>query len=944
MEFPSPRTEEIWNHFQQDLSPDNVSALASIPGIFEVLDASEFVVLQCQRHTDMVIRLHKDGLLEKSYTEGELRALLLAAFADVSDEAQLAKIVRTFRRQQMVRIIWRDLTRVAALNETLEDLSELADACVDETVKILFEWAVKKSGMPRDAQGNAQEMIVIGMGKLGARELNLSSDIDLIFAYPERGQTDGVKPLDNEQFFTRLARKIIKVIGENTVDGFVFRVDTRLRPFGDAGPLVIPLGFFEDYLQAQAREWERYAMVKARVISGSRESEEVFWQLVKPFVYRRYLDYGAIESIRDMKKLIANEMHHRGMDANIKLGMGGIREIEFIGQAFQLIRGGRDPDLQIRPIQRVLKLLAEKQILPPHEVNALLAAYEFLRLTENRLQAWQDGQTHVLPADDEGCERLARSMSFASWDDFAEVLQGHRNRVQGYFDSLFAAPQAENAKNEIFAETWQEGLSDEVAIYRLDLAGFEHSEQAWQGLQEFRQSSAFRFLGENGRRRLDQLMPLLLEAVAASPNADLLLARVLPFLESIARRTAYLALMVENPLVLSQLVRLMGESVWIAELISRHPLLLDELIDPRRLYTPLKREALQEELEQSLSSVEGDEEQSMERFRQFVQTSTLRVAAADVARVIPVEVVSDYLTEIAEVVSDSVYRSAFAFLSAKHGVPQSTIGSESGFAVIAYGKLGGFELGYSSDLDLVFLHDSKSSTAMTNGGKQVANDVFYARLGQRMIHQYSTRMSSGTLYEIDMRLRPNGKSGLLVSSMTAFEKYQNEEAWTWEHQALVRARAIAGDPVTMAGFEAVRRMVLSHKRAAGKLQQEVREMREKMRESLDKSDEMNLDIKQGVGGIADIEFMVQYAVLRWACDYPELLDWTDNARLLEVLAKHSLLPEEQSEQLLKAYRSYRAEYHHRSLQKQEGMVAREQFAADSEVVTRAWQKLMLEPV
>jgi len=938
------RLESVKAQLADHLENEQYAAISSIAGFEEVINASDYVVQQCLRKTGQLFEGLDKQLIEQSYQAGELRALLCGQLDQVEDELTLAAKLRIFRRQQMVRIIWRDIAQLAPLNETLEDLSELADACVDEALKHLFAWAVAKSGMPRDAQGHAQELVVIGMGKLGARELNLSSDIDLIFLYPERGETDGRRPIDNEKFFTRLSRQLIKAIGENTAEGFVFRVDTRLRPFGDAGPLAIPLGFLEDYLQGQAREWERYAMVKARVISGSASSEQAFSELVRPFVYRRYLDYGAIESIREMKKLIANEMHNRGMDANIKLGMGGIREIEFIGQAFQLIRGGRDPDLQVRPIQQVLALLAKKEILPPHEVKDLLAAYEFLRLTENRLQAWNDEQTHILPEDKERRLILAQSMGYEDWPGFSRMLDQHRQKVQGYFDLLFAAPQADEAEEAIFSEVWQEGLAEEVAIRRLDLAGFDHSEKIWKQLHDFRQSSAFRYLGENGRRRMDQLMPLLLEAIAAADHSDLLLERIIPFLESITRRTAYLAMMVENPMVLSQLLRLMGESVWIAAQITRHPLLLDELIDPRRLYAPLKKQALQEELEIILSPVLDDEEQSMERLRQFRQASMLRVAAADVASVIPIEVVSDYLTEIAEVISDTVYRSALQTMAGKYGKPQSTMGKESGFAVIGYGKVGGFELGYSSDLDLVFVHDSQSGTAVTDGIKQIANDVFYARLGQRMIHQYTTRMPSGTLYEIDMRLRPNGNSGLLVTSLKAFEKYQMEEAWTWEHQALVRARAIAGDPQTMAGFEEIRRQVLSVSRDAGKLQKDVREMREKMRDSLDKSDDTHLDIKQGRGGIADIEFMVQYAVLRWAKAYPDLLDWSDNARTLETLAKHRLLDGDLADRLLVAYRAYRAEYHHRSLQQEEGIVVREKFEQQSRLVQSAWQALMIEPI
>jgi glutamate-ammonia-ligase adenylyltransferase len=939
------RTEIFFARLAENHPLQLVEDIRAIPGCAAVIDSSDYVTQQSLLHPGVVLDLQQQGLLQRDYQPGEMRRLLQAQLEDVADESRLSMQLRLFRRQQMLRIIWRDISRLAPLNTTLEDLSELADVCVDEALQRLYAWATPRSGVPRDAEGKVQHMIVIGMGKLGARELNLSSDIDLIFLYPEKGQTDGERPLDNEQFFTRLARQLIKAIGENTAQGFVFRVDTRLRPFGDAGPLVIPLSFLEDYLHSQAREWERYAMVKARVISGDAMARQEVWQLVRPFVYRRYLDFGAIESIRDMKKLIVNELQHRGMDHNIKLGMGGIREIEFIGQAFQLIRGGRDSDLQVRPIQQVLKLLAEKDMLPQHEVDDLLSAYEFLRLTENRLQAWKDEQTHILPTDADGRERLARSMQFDSWDEFHDRLQLHRNKVQGYFDLLFAAPQAEVEQKHPMTQLWQGGQTPDEAARLLLQAGFGDAEQSYSALLEFQNSSACRFLGERGRRRLDELMPMLLEAVAGSPQPDSLLLRMLEFIESIARRTAYLALLVENPMVLSQLIRLMRESVWIAEQIVRHPILLDELIDPRRLYSPLKKEALQHELDILMGLLDADDqEQRMERLRQFVQANTLRVAAADVSEVIPVEVVSDYLTEIAEVATANVYRSSFDYLRQRHGMPQSIAGEQSGFAVIGYGKLGGYELGYSSDLDLVFVHDSQTAIAMTDGDKAVANDVFYARLGQRMIHLFTARTPSGVLYEIDMRLRPNGNSGLLVSSLKAFEQYQLGEAWTWEHQALVRARPVAGDPITIAEFEAVRRRVLSQRRDAVALQREVRDMREKMRASLDQSDAANLDIKQGLGGIADIEFMVQYAVLRWACDYPRLLEWTDNARLLEVLASEALITEQDANSLLKAYRAYRASYHHRSLQKMRGLVAREEFAEATATVTAMWQTLMVDAV
>jgi glutamate-ammonia-ligase adenylyltransferase len=940
MEFRNSHEQAAYQKIKDALPADVLEKLVALPKALLILDSSDYVLQQFIRHSAQMRVLLDDELLVRKLKDGELRSILIHQLEAVENEAGLSELLRNFRRLHMVRMIWRDIAHLANLNETLEDLSELADVCVDESAKLLYSWAIKKYGVPRDAEGNAQELIVIGMGKLGARELNLSSDIDLIFLYPGRGQTDGDKRIDNEQFFTRLARQLIKAIGENTAHGFVFRVDTRLRPFGDSGPLVIPLGFLEDYLFSQAREWERYAMVKARVISGSSLAVEEFSALVRPFVFRRYLDYGAIESIREMKKMIGREMHARGMDANIKLGLGGIREIEFIGQAFQLIRGGREPELQIRPIQQVLKLLGKKNILPMHEVSDLLSAYEFLRLTENRLQAWKDEQTHILPDIPEQRERLARSMKYPDWTAFAVDLQSHRERVQGYFDSLFAAPQVEKAEENAFAEIWLELVDEATALKRLELAGFSEPETAWRRLQDFRHSPGCEFMPENGKRRLNQLMPIMLEAIAGREMMDSLLARIIPLLENIVRRTAYLALMVENPLVLSQLVRLLAKSEWVADQITRHPLLLDELIDPRNLYHPLKKQSLKQDIDSAMLAAGNDEEQGMERMRQFVQANMLRVAAADLTNAIPVNVVSDYLSDIAEVACETVLNRAYDLLTQKHGRPGNIEGHESGFAIIAYGKLGGFELGYSSDLDLVFLHSSQSSTDMTDGQKPLANDVFYARMARKMIAEFTTRMASGQLYEIDMRLRPNGNSGLLVTSLKAFQNYQLNDAWTWEHQALIRARAIAGDPQTIAAFEQIRREVLAVRRDPVKLQGEIRDMREKMRESLDKTSDVHFDLKQGAGGIADIEFMVQYAVLRWAVDYPDLLVWTDNARLLETLANNSLIEQSEFEALLAAYWAYRGEYHHLSLQNEKGLVGAERFEKEREIVRAMWQKLM----
>ncbi len=907
-----------------------------------VFEASEFAALACTRHPALLQALVASGDLARAYGAGELRSRLAVALDGAADEPALHAALRRFRRAQMVRIVWRDLTLAASLAETLEDLTELADACIDAALERLHHWAVAQYGTPRDAEGTPLRLVVIGMGKLGARELNLSSDIDLIYAYPAAGETDGRRALANEEFFTRVAQRLTRALDAVTADGFVFRVDLRLRPFGDSGPLVVSFDAFEDYCQAQAREWERYAMIKARVVAGDRDAAGQLATTLRPFVYRRYLDFGAIESLRDMKRLISQELHRKGMDANVKLGPGGIREIEFIGQAFQLVRGGRDADLRIRPILPVLEQVGAKGLLPPFVVRELTEAYVFLRRVENRIQAWRDEQTHLLPADPVGRLRLARAMGFGDWESFAAVLERHRRRVQAHFDGVFAAPHTEEGPQERpLAEVWRQPGSEEDTRLALAAAGFDDPAQAQARLDAFRDAPAVRVLGPRGRERMDQLMPLVLEAVAVSGQPALVLDRVLHVLEAIARRTAYLALLVENPLALSQLVRLTGGSLWVANELAAHPVLFDELLDPRRLYTPLRLAELREEVAAQLASVDpDDDEQQMERLRQFARSNRLRVAAADMAGAIPLMVVSDYLTWIAEAATAQVLEHAWRYLVARHGRPTEVEGADKGFAVIAYGKLGGLELGYGSDLDLVFLHGNRSASAATDGARSIANDLYYARLGQRMIHLYTARTASGVLYEVDVRLRPNGNAGLLVSSLDAFAAYQKNDAWTWEHQALLRARPIAGDARVAACFEAIRREVLGRPRDAAVLRVEVREMREKMRATLDRSGHGRFDVKQGSGGVADIEFMVQYLALRWAHEHPALLDWTDNIRQLETLARLGLIDARTAQQLTDAYRAFRGVIHRNALQEEPALAPDRLLGTERRLVQGLWRTLM----
>lgn len=927
----------IPQQWQQLLSNDNSLSDSAK----DVLTGSDYVTQWGLRQPERAEALLVSGDLQQTYDEQGFQTRLAAMLADVADEPQLHQKLRQFRQREMARIIWRDLSGWADLAETVRELSALADACIEQTLSLLHDWLAKDFGQPLDSNGESQQLLVIGMGKLGAGELNLSSDIDLIFAYSEDGETQGGRrSLSNEEFFVRLGRKLIQALDNVTADGFVFRVDMRLRPFGDSGALAASFDSLENYYQTQGREWERYAMIKARVITGSEHAKQTLADMLSPFVFRRYLDYGMFESLREMKAMIAGQLHNKGMEDNIKLGAGGIREIEFIGQVFQLIYGGRDKELQQRPILTILDLLAERQSLSSYAVEELKAAYDFLRRTEHRIQAWQDKQTHLLPQDEEDRGRLANLMGFDEWTTFDEVLKQHRQSVQDHFEQVLTAPQAdENTNDSVVLFT----SSDEIKADYLKQLGYQQPGDVVVELDKLLSSHVCRSLSDVGRSRLDRLLPLLVQAAANVNNTDECLLRLLPFVEAIMRRSVYMALLVENPLALSQLVRLCAASPWISSQLARHPVLLDELLDPRNLYQIPDRQQQTTLLTQFLMSAdESDLEQQMNLLREFRQIAALHVAAADVTDVLPLMRVGDQLTELAEVMLANVLKQAWQFLVAKHGRPpaiKSDDIEECGFTVLAYGKLGGLELGYGSDLDLVFIYsDEKENQGATDGDRPLDVTVFYTRLAQRMIHLMSTTTSAGTLYEIDMRLRPSGASGLLVSTLSGFAEYQQGDAWTWEHQALVRARCVVGDTNLAQQVVEIRQDVLAVERDQNKLAIEVRDMRAKMREQLDKSTAELFDLKQGVGGITDIEFMVQYAVLAWSQTLPELLVYTDNIRILDALVDTTKLNKQDGKMLAGAYRFYRKLANRCVLQEMPACVSRSEVAVYQARVEAIWQR------
>ncbi|BAP78062.1 MULTISPECIES: bifunctional [glutamate--ammonia ligase]-adenylyl-L-tyrosine phosphorylase/[glutamate--ammonia-ligase] adenylyltransferase [Stutzerimonas] len=928
-----------------------------------VCAASDFVSEQVSRDPELLLQLAESGLLERSLKAGEMRAVLAELLSDCPDEESLANRLRRFRNRQQVRIIWRDLTRQADLAETCGDLSDMADACIDLAYQWLYERHCEQFGVPTGRRsGEAQQMVILGMGKLGARELNLSSDIDLIFGYPEGGETVGTKrSLDNQEFFIRLGQRLIKALDAPTLDGFVFRVDMRLRPYGSSGSLVLSFNALEQYYQDQGRDWERYAMIKARVVGGSEAAGKELLEMLRPFVYRRYLDFSAIDALRTMKQLIQQEVRRKGMAANIKLGSGGIREVEFIAQAFQLIHGGRDLSLQQRPLLKVLATLAGQGYLPPAAVEELREAYEFLRYTEHALQAIDDRQTQMLPDNQIDCDRVALIMGFSDWEAFHQQLLHWRGRVDWHFRQVIADPdEDESAEGESLVggewlPLWEQDWDEEFACRQLSDAGFRDGQTACQRLAALRSGSQVRTMQRLGRERLDAFIPRLLAQAVEQDDPDLVLERVLPLVEAVARRSAYLVLLTENPGALQRLLELCAGSPWIAEQIARFPLLLDELLNAGRLFSPPLAPELAAELRERLARIpEDDLEQQMEALRHFKLAHRLRVAASEIAGTLPLMKVSDYLTWLAEAILEEVLALAWRHTVARHGQPGRVDGSlcDPAFIILGYGKVGGIELGHGSDLDLVFIHDGDPN-AETDGAKPIDGAQFFTRLGQRIIHLLTTQTTSGQLYEVDMRLRPSGVSGLLVSSLNAFSRYQSEEAWTWEHQALVRARVLVGCPQLAKDFESVRASVLGRSRDLEQLRGEVSEMRTKMRDNLgtrstqagtaDKAflAEGEFNLKQDAGGIVDIEFMVQYAALAWSHQHPQLLRYTDNIRILDGLEQAGLMTGDEVRLLQDAYKAYRAAAHRQSLQKLPGVVSGDQFHDERRAVMRIWRELGL---
>ena len=943
-----------WQDWCQSCQSQNLSTEIPMPlsRVGRVWACSEFVARLCTRKPHLLKSLLDQGL-ESDLVLSDYKTRIEQAIAEAADNDEaVMEALRLQRQQEMLRIAWRDLDDLASLEQVLAELSDFAETMVSVTLDYLHNQAVEVMGVPMSEDGEPQSMLVLGMGKLGGHELNFSSDIDLIFVYPEEGETQGGRRLSNHEFFLRLARKLVKFLNETTKDGFVFRVDTRLRPYGESGPLVMGFAAVEHYYQSQGRDWERYAMIKARALAGDQADIDYLESMLRPFVYRRYLDFSAFESIREMKAMIEVEVRRKGIEDNVKLGRGGIREVEFIGQTFQLLRGGHDTSLQLRGIMEVLDLLKAMKLLDSHEVEQLQQAYRFLRRLENRIQMNRDAQAHNLPVDDTDRQRLALAMGATNWPSLLPEIEAHRNNVHEVFQTIISREEDEGSADEVQARammSYWSNVADRAELQHwLTDHGFSDVEAVLVKLDAFHADARIRHLSEQASQRLLKLLSKLVQAIAAFPEPATLLDRVLQILIAVAGRQIYLNLLLEYPQARAQMLSLCAASAWFVQQLMAHPLLLDELLDAGELYQSKDYQALAQELEYLLSSVPaGDLEQVMDRLRQFKNTQVMKTAVLDVNHILSVTDVGSTLSHIAEVILVKVLQLAWDEIGQKHGLPTCIIDGKEvfpGIAIAAYGKLGGHELGYGSDLDIVFLHNSAGEKQQTQGNaageKVIDNFTFFSRVAQKVLHILATRMASGLLYETDIRLRPEGKSGLMVSSLNAFEQYQREKAWTWEHQALIRARIVAGNDHVRQEFDRIRLSVLAVKREAEALCGDVAQMRYRMRDHLGSKETMLFDIKQDAGGIVDIEFLAQAGVLLHAQTRADLLVSTSTLDFLSRLVASGWFTAEESETLSQAYRKYREQVNRQALMIES--LDNEMMSAYRIKIQAIWQRLMPE--
>ncbi len=804
----------------------------------------------------------------------------------LESEDEVMKRLRRYRRKHSFIIAWRDLMFAESLQSTLLNTSVLASHCINIAIRYCAVQLHRIHGIPRDSQFNRIDLAVLGLGKLGGTELNFSSDIDLIFAYKESGVTDGERPLSHASFFRKLCQKVIHVLNHPTEDGLVYRVDTRLRPHGSMGQIVLSYAAMEDYYQREGRDWERYALIKARPVAGCIESAAELIDRLRPFIYRRYIDYSSYAAIRDMKRKIATRLQNQEHNFHIKLGSGGIREIEFIVQSFQLIRGGKLPQLRNPNCLQSLDVLNQLKLIDDDDWQHMSRAYQFYRRAENRLQMLADLQEHSVPSDEHRKMMLAKSMGFEQFEAFNQKLSEYRQKIHSLFDSVFS--------QQLFNQSTvlRRGGINPADIERwVHRHSFEDPSAAVYLIKQLLSGPKFRSLPKRGKERIEFLLPLVVNLLGEVQQRDACLRRMIRLITQIATRSAYLALLIENPDLLRGLVEVCERSDWIALKLTENPALLDEFLDTRVSLELPSAASMAADLDAQLSSCNADREQELITLKYFQTSWRIKVARSQLSAASVASLHTRYLSQIAESVLAAIVKLLSSDAQQRGWINAERSPYIPGLAIIAYGKCGSREMSYDSDLDLVFVHSDDGDDASV-----------YVRLAQRMIRMLNAMTPAGRLYEVDVRLRPNGKSGLLVTSLAAFRQYQAEKAWTWEHQAIIKARWVCGDPLLKKPFDCIRSDIITLQRQREDVQLDIRNMREKMRASQPTG---VFDIKQCCGGLVDIEFICQFFVLVNAQVCRPLSQDHDVHSNLRSLVKFGYLSADMGQQLGNAYDVYR---------------------------------------
>ncbi len=927
------------------LSEEQFALLDLRPEFRFVLALSEFVSNTIYSYPKECCQLIEQGALDDPSFHIEPASYVKEYVDDKLSDFDLKRRLRVLRRIHYMAIAWRDLCGFADINEVFEKLSSLAEAVVLRLLEVVRSQLKKVYGDAFDADGSPLPLLVIGMGKLGGRELNFSSDIDLIFTYPMEGETSGPRVVTFREFFSKIVQRMANFLSDITSDTFCYRIDLRLRPFGDAGAIVNSFDALQVYYETQGRTWERYALVKGRILGQIEELDSYAAELtsmLRPFVYRRYLDYGAIQSLRKLKHLIESEVRRRCLNNNFKLGKGGIREIEFISQAFALMRGGRYTELREESLRKSLKNIISLDLIPREICEKLDKCYVYLRRLENIIQEISDKQTQNLPDNSKDMARVVAAMNYDSEEHFRADLDEVMQFVHEEFKKVVADEEDSEEDYKNF-DLWEadSDLEEMCAELEPHMVNKENTREMAGDIITLKTSLARMPVGPVGRETLLELMPKVIYLIAKEQQSAALFKRMSGLIEKIALRTPYIQLLRDKNEVLERFIELLKDNHFASDLITSHPILLDELFIPQYFTKPPSPDEFLSMLQEQLLRIDRDDlEAVMEELRLFKKIMVFRIALSDKAGKLPLMKISDALTWLAEAIIKELIVIAWELNVQKYGEPEGRSVNDPGIAVIGYGKLGGIELGYKSDLDMVFL--KRAGDGVTNGENGVPETIFYQRLIQRIMHLATTTTVGGILYDLDMRLRPDGDTGVLISDTDSFDLYQKGRAWTWEHQALVRARPIAGSSDIIEKFNKIREEVIRAEKDDQKLKEDVVGMREKMRSHLDRSSDKLYDIKHGVGGMIDIEFISQYLLLKYAPIYPQMKLWTDNVRILEECSNLGIVDKSITDELIAAYIDIRQVYHELSLADLPRLISVSDRIPATYRVEEIWKKIFSE--